>query len=161
VAKPETLFRKKVVAFLRTLPFCKVFSIQQKAITGHPDLIVCLAGWFVALEIKTDEGKPSPRQILTLEDVIKAKGGALIVRPQNLEEVKEILLKLSKGIRHDFHEIQRPTTPKSATNSGENRKHTNGSGKKLRAKQNAVSDQKRDHDDSGTEQGSSEEFCEI
>jgi hypothetical protein len=161
LAKLETTFRKRVDAFLKTLPFCKQFSIQQKALVGHPDKMICLAGWFVALEIKTDVGVASAKQILTLEEVLKAKGTALIVRPSNFEEIKEILRKISRGIRYDSNEIQGLAPSKSSANFGEDRKHTNGSGKKLRAKQNAVSDPKRDPGDSDSEQGSSEKFREI
>jgi hypothetical protein len=159
--KPESSFRKRVDQFIRTLPFCKSLSIQQKAISGHPDKILCLAGWFVALEIKTDEGKPSARQVLVLQNVLKAKGVALIVRPSNFEEVKEILQKISRGIRYDSNEIQGLTSPKFTNDLGENRKHTNGSGKKLRSKQASSSSTVGDQESAGGEQRAVEDFREI
>lgn len=159
--KPESAFRKKVDQFLRTLPFCKSLSIQQKAITGHPDKVLCLAGWFVGLEIKTDEGSPSARQILTLEEVLKAKGVALICRPNNFEEVKEILRKISKGIRYDQHALQGLTPPKNPTNPRKSGKHSDGPSRKLRGEQTTRSDSQRDQTDEGRECRDSEEFREI
>ena len=159
--KPESLFRKQVVAFLRTLPFCKILSIQQKAITGHPDIILCLDRLFVALEIKTDIGKPSARQVLILEEIIKAKGVALIVRPSNFEVVKEILLKISKGIRYDSNELQGLTTPTPSKRIGQDRKHANEPSKKLRSKQTSVGDSQEHQQCSEGELGSVGEFREI
>lgn len=159
--KAESTFRKRVDQFLRTLPFCKSISIQQKAITGHPDKLICLGGWFVGLEIKTDVGEPSPRQILVLEEVLKAKGVALIVRPNNFEEVKEILRKISRGIRYDQYAIQGITSPTTPNDLRKDRKHANGSGKKLRSEQASVSNPLGDHEDAGIEQGASQKFREI
>jgi hypothetical protein len=159
--KAESEFRKKVDKFLRTLPFCKSLSIQQKAITGHPDKVLCLAGWFVGLEIKTDEGSPSARQILTLEEVIKAKGVALIVRPSNFDQIKEILVKISKGIRYDQHEIQGINAPKNPTSTRKSGKHANGPKTKLRSEQTSSGSSLDNREDSCREHGDSEEFREI
>jgi len=159
--KAESVFRLRVIKFLRTLHFCKIFSIQQKAITGHPDIILCLDGLFVGIEIKTDIGKPSPRQILTLEEVIKAKGAALIVRPNNFEGVKERLLKLSRGIRYGNNEIQGIIAPTTSNGIGESRKHTDESNKKLRSEQTSIGCKEGVRESSGGEYCDSEEFREI
>jgi len=159
--KAESVFRKKVDKFLRTLPFCKSLSIQQKGITGHPDKMICLAGWFVGLEIKTDVGHPSARQVLTLEEVLKAKGVALICRPSNFDQIKEILTKISKGIRYDQHELQGITPPKNTTSVRKSGKRANGSNTKLRSEQTSGSNPQDNRGDSQGEHGDSEEFREI
>lgn len=162
--KPETRFRiGRVVPFLRTLSYCKIFSIQQKAIVGHPDIILCLDGLFVALEVKTDDkdSTASPRQILTLEEVLKAKGAALIVRPSNFEQVKEDLLKLSRGIRYDRNEICGIDAPKTTTSARKNRQHSTITKAKLRAKQNDVSGENRDYENSGREFSDPKKFRSV
>lgn len=94
--KPETLFRKKVTAFLKTLPHTFQMSVQQKAIVGSPDKLVCINGFFVALEIKSSTGKVSAAQAYVLDSVEKAQGISLVVAPENWELVQKILSELAE-----------------------------------------------------------------
>ena len=94
--KPETVFREKVVAKLKQLPNCAIFSIQQVAIRGTPDLLVCLNGFFVALELKASQkAKVSQLQDYALRKIINAGGIAFIVYPANWEGIFQELLKLA------------------------------------------------------------------
>jgi len=87
-AKPETLFKKKVVKILSSLPHTKVFVIQQVAKRGDPDLLVCVKGKFVALELKrSGVKKGSPLQEHILTQVIKALGYARICTPENFNQI--------------------------------------------------------------------------
>lgn len=99
--KTETRFRaNKVVPFLKTLWNTKSFPIQQLAIRGDPDFILCCRGRFVALELKADSGRVSPLQAQKLNDV-KLKGGvAIVATPQNWESVRKIITNLDKGEYH-------------------------------------------------------------
>lgn len=94
--KPETVFRQKVVRDLTTLPDIAIFSIQQRTIVGDPDLLLCLRGIFVGLELKSAEGKPSKLQEYKLDKIRKAGGIAQVVYPDNWDEVF-INLKSVKG----------------------------------------------------------------
>lgn len=47
---------------------------------GISDLLVCYNGSFVALELKDDQGKPSPQQLKFIAKVVKAGGRAAVVR---------------------------------------------------------------------------------
>jgi hypothetical protein len=96
--KPETRFRTKVVdPFLKSLHFCKAFSIQQKAIRGTPDKLMCIRGYFVAMEIKALGGKVTKLQQYELDAVLKAKGIAIVAAPENWEQVKRLLKRLDEG----------------------------------------------------------------
>lgn len=56
---------------------------------GDPDLIVCLKGRFIGIEVKTASGRQSPVQKVR-EEQIKANGGVYrIVR--NMNDLDEIL----------------------------------------------------------------------
>lgn len=61
-----------------------MFSIQQQAIRGTPDLLISCNGRFVACEIKaTDTAAVSSLQLYHV-DLIKKHGGlAFIVHPKN------------------------------------------------------------------------------
>lgn len=94
--KPETRFRRRVQAKLDLIPNSWYESIQQKAIQGTPDILGCVNGYFVALELKaTPASKPSALQRLKLQRIVDANGVAFVVHPQNLEETIDVLLHLS------------------------------------------------------------------
>lgn len=84
--KPETRFKRKVVRILEDMG-AKVFVIQQLGKHGDPDLLICLRGKFIALELKKDiKSKARPLQVYVLEQVTKARGFAKVVYPENLDE---------------------------------------------------------------------------
>lgn len=93
--KPETLFRKEVVTALKSLERIKIFSIQQSTIVGTPDLLICLNGRFVALELKSNQGKASALQEYQIEQVNKSGGYGIIVTPSNWKFVLERLKAMS------------------------------------------------------------------
>lgn len=61
---------------------------------GIPDLLICWKGKFIGIELKTDIGKPSPLQLYELNEIEKAGGIALILRPKTWEDYKKFLLKM-------------------------------------------------------------------
>jgi hypothetical protein len=61
----------------------------QYGTAGLPDIICCYRGRFVAFEVKTETGRPSKLQEITIQRIKAAKGVACIVR--SVEEVKQIL----------------------------------------------------------------------
>lgn len=91
--KPETLFTEKVDTELKRLFGNDIFieNIQQAAKIGTPDRLICLNGLFVALEIKTDEGKPTKLQLLKLAKIERAGGFSAIVTPTTWPFVREEL----------------------------------------------------------------------
>lgn len=96
--KPETVFRKRVDKFLLTLDNCADFSIQQIAIRGDADKILCVHGWFVWLELKDENGSPAALQIYKASLVKKAGGITLLVKPSNWEAAKAFLSQLNGGV---------------------------------------------------------------
>ena len=93
--KPETLFRHKVDRLLKTIPNSWWESIQQRAIKGSPDKIGCVNGLFVALELKTAKGKLSELQAHKMELIKVAGGIAVCLRPDNLDETIQYLIRLA------------------------------------------------------------------
>lgn len=93
--KPESLFQDKVLADLRALPHTFAEKIQQKTICGTPDIIACIRGIFVALELKSEKGRPDPLQGYVLEQIREAGGIAKVVWPKQWPELLEKLRELS------------------------------------------------------------------
>ena len=62
---------------------------MQKA--GIPDIIACVNGVFVAIEVKSASGKPSDLQKLNIKRINEAGGVALVLYPAGFEQFKALL----------------------------------------------------------------------
>lgn len=81
---PETVLKERVLADLKTLPRCYARKIQQVAKRGTPDILICLGGFFVGMELKRDEHeKPDALQRYELDKITAAGGKAYVVHPLN------------------------------------------------------------------------------
>lgn len=81
----------------------KVWSVkvQQVAISGTPDILACINGRFVALELKRSKGAViSELQKHVLKKINDAGGLGLVVYPENWDEIKETIQNLI-GDRND------------------------------------------------------------
>lgn len=94
--KPETVFRAKLRPKLEAIPDSFWESIQQKTIIATPDILGCVRGWFVALELKSSGGSATELQKLKLERIERAGGIARVVFPENADEVLAFLRGLKR-----------------------------------------------------------------
>lgn len=81
----ETRFKVKVRKLLAELPIW-VVKTQQRSVRGTPDFLMCVAGRFVAWELKDLDGKASSLQLYNLAQIEKCGGIGRIVDANNLEE---------------------------------------------------------------------------
>ena len=58
---------------------------------GVPDLLVCCNGFFLGIELKAENGKPSELQLWNLEQIRKAGGIGLLLYPHQFEEFKDLV----------------------------------------------------------------------
>ena len=94
----ETRFRiNAVTPFLKSLSNTSYFPIQQKAISGDADFIVCCNGKFVWLELKADDGEASELQQYKALWVAKTNGAVFIARPENWTCVKQLIKEIENG----------------------------------------------------------------
>ncbi len=93
--KPETQLKERVLERLKKFPYTYVDKIQQVARRGSLDIYLCLAGIFVAIELKSDEKiEPDPLQKYKLKRINECFGLAITVHPGNEEEMMKFLEKL-------------------------------------------------------------------
>lgn len=105
----ETVFKEKIVPILKALPNTWLVKVQQRSIRGTPDILMCINGDFVALELKKSMSEcPDPLQDHNLNLIIKAKGIAIKVFPENWDIVLMRLKKLSKGALNDRDKTSTP-----------------------------------------------------
>ena len=71
-----------IMRLLKRTPGCFSWKTHggMYGTAGIPDIIACLHGRFVAFEVKTETGKLSKLQEITLQRIKEAKGKAFTVR---------------------------------------------------------------------------------
>ncbi len=91
----ESTFKKRVISRLRKFKNITVFTIQQVAIRGVPDLLCCINGRFVALELKrTERAKVSELQLYNIERIKESGGYATLLYPENFDQIMKELEQL-------------------------------------------------------------------
>jgi len=84
----ESTLKKKVLLQLKSLPKTWAVKIQQASIVGTPDILACVAGHFISLELKRDDkAKTTPIQDYNLKKIKEAGGKTYVVTPANWDEV--------------------------------------------------------------------------
>jgi len=84
----------QIKEYLRAVPGCYCFKTHGGfyGTAGLPDIIVCYKGRFIAFEVKTETGKVTVLQAVTIKKITAAGGIAVVVR--SVAEVKSIIEKL-------------------------------------------------------------------
>lgn len=62
--------------------------------SGIPDILACCNGHFLAIEVKAENGRPSELQLHHIEKIKQSGGHAVIVKPSQFEELKELIQEL-------------------------------------------------------------------
>lgn len=83
----EKNFENKIKAYLKSIGayFIKTHGDRFSKV-GTPDIIACVNGQFVAVEVKAENGKPSELQLYHLEQIRKAGGNSFLLYPKNFEK---------------------------------------------------------------------------
>ena len=94
---PEKKFEMQIRKHLESLGawILKTYSngVQR---AGVPDLLCCVNGYFVAIEVKSEKGKPSALQIWNIEKIREAGGIAIVLYPKDFDNFKSMMLRLSE-----------------------------------------------------------------
>jgi hypothetical protein len=97
----EKQFENKVKAFLKSYPndiwFFKHWAGAYSQ-SGIPDIIACVNGHFVGIEVKAEDGHPSPLQIRNIELIQRSKGHGYILYPKDFEQFKQEIRALIRSV---------------------------------------------------------------
>lgn len=95
--KQETTFKQRVAYDLKFFEQKGVLwksKIQQESIRGVPDYIGCIAGKFLAIELKKDSATPPDAlQLYNMRKIEEAGGAYFVAHPDNWGD---IFLKITK-----------------------------------------------------------------
>lgn len=96
--KLETRFKQRIRPRLERLPNTWLVKVQQASLRGTPDILMCVNGRFVALELKADKkARIDKLQIYTLKQIEKSGGVAIVTYPENWEETYKRLRNIALG----------------------------------------------------------------
>ena len=103
----EKQFENKVKNFLKDQGayFVKFFANNYTK-KGVPDILACVGGYFVGIEVKAQNGHPSELQIYNIEQIRKAGGFAFVLYPSGYDEFKEFIENLKLGYFPDTRELK-------------------------------------------------------
>lgn len=74
--------------------------------SGVPDLLYCIGGYFVAIEVKAENGKPSELQKSKIKNIRKSNGIAVIVKPSEFDKLKKLLQAIFEMPHEDVKKIE-------------------------------------------------------
>ena len=78
--------------------FIKYWAGADFTKSGIPDLLCCINGHFVGVELKAENGKTSDLQFYQLNQINKANGIGIVLRPSQFEKFKKLVEEL---LTHD------------------------------------------------------------
>ena len=86
----EKNFENKIKTYLKSIGayFIKTHGDRFSKV-GTPDILACVNGKFVAVEVKGEKGKPSELQLYHIEQIQKAGGYGIILYPKDFEKFKK------------------------------------------------------------------------
>lgn len=88
----EAQLLNKVESFLKSLYpdtwYIKYWGGGKFTKAGIPDLLCCINGRFLAVELKTEKGKVSVLQKWNIQQIKDAGGVAIVLRPSGFEKFK-------------------------------------------------------------------------
>ena len=71
---------------------------------GVPDLLTCIHGRFIGIEVKGPAGRPSELQLHTIKEIREAGGMALILYPSGFDQFKKWI---ENGMETELPEVMK------------------------------------------------------
>lgn len=88
----EKNFEEKIKNFLKSKGcwYVKYFANRMTK-SGIPDILACVNGYFIGIEVKAEKGKPSELQYYHQEQIRKSGGISIILYPDQFEDFKKLI----------------------------------------------------------------------
>ena len=88
----EKQFENKIKKYLKDKGcYCVKYFGNAYSTNGTPDILACINGYFVGIEVKAQTGKPSDLQLVKIRDIREAGGFGYVVYPSGWERLKAII----------------------------------------------------------------------
>ena len=95
----EKNFENRVKQFLKEQDawFIKYWGGAAFTKAGVPDILACVNGHFIGIELKAPTGKASELQLHTLKQIDSSGGYAILLYPNHFEMFKNFVLCIKEG----------------------------------------------------------------
>lgn len=105
----EKTFENKVKKFFASQGAWHVkFFANSFTKSGIPDILACVNGYFVGIEVKAQNGKPSELQLYNIRKIREAGGFAVVLYPSGFEKFKKFILDLKQEtFNRDMEEVMK------------------------------------------------------
>lgn len=88
----EKIYENKIKRYLKERGCYEVkYHGNAYSTNGTPDILACVNGYFLAIEVKAPEGKPTELQLAKIDQIRKAGGFAYVVYPSGWFKLKDII----------------------------------------------------------------------
>ena len=84
--------------------FVKYWGGGEFTKAGVPDILACVGGMFVGIELKAPRGRPSELQLFNLKRIDRNGGYGILLYPKDFDRFKMLFLLLKQG---NFDEADR------------------------------------------------------
>lgn len=105
----EKTFENKVKKFLdeQGAWYVKFFA-NSFTKSGIPDILACVNGYFVGVEVKAQNGRPSELQLYNIRKIREAGGFAVVLYPSGFNKFKEFIIGLNhEEFSRDMEEVMK------------------------------------------------------
>jgi len=93
----EKTFENKIKKFLESQGAWHVkFFANSFTKSGIPDILACVNGYFVGIEVKAQNGTPSELQLYNVRKIREAGGFAMVLYPSALNRFEQFIIDLNK-----------------------------------------------------------------
>lgn len=93
----EKIFETRIKRYIESHGGWQVkFFANSYTKAGVPDILSCINGYFVAIEVKSDRGTPSELQLHTIRQIRAAGGFAFVLYPSGYNTFKQFINDLNK-----------------------------------------------------------------
>lgn len=104
----EKRFEEKIKAYLKSINAweIKYWGGAKFTKSGIPDILSCVNGFFVAIEVKGPNGHPTNLQLYQIREIRKAGGIAFVLYPKQFGKFKELCGALKGGMWSKADDLQ-------------------------------------------------------
>ena len=101
----EKTFENKIKKMLadNDCYFVKFFANRMTKV-GVPDILASVNGYFVGIEVKAQNGRPSELQLYNVQKIRESGGFACVVYPSGYDQLKSFI----DGVKHDTYKRDMP-----------------------------------------------------
>lgn len=101
----EKIFETKIKKYIEGSGGWQVkFFANKYTRVGVPDILACINGYFVGIEVKSSSGSATNIQLHTINTIREAGGFAFVLYPSGWERFKEFV----DGLNHDQFNLEMP-----------------------------------------------------